>query len=264
MNKKVFFGRSALLAIFVLALLLLAPAHSLSVAAQELSVQQRTELCKEKKQGLSRLENEAVELRAQIPKYEQFLRELPNLSQTEIDARLSICVTQIENIKEALERTDDPAERKKYERYLAFWRAGMDLYSSLKTENIAADPDLARNPLVRNAESALKTLRERQTEVGRQIFLVRDSVESLRCSEVEGFAGTWLFRGYPNAVCTIELTGDKRLKAVTEKGVVGYGYFIDQRTIVVDFPFARGLRGWLTEDGSRISWGNREFWVRAQ
>src|SRR5688572_30945252 len=116
MNKKVSFRRSALLAIFGLVLLLMAPAHYLSVAAQELSVQQRTELCKEKKQGLSRLENEAVELRAQIPKYEQYLRNVRNLSQAEIDERLSVCVTQIENIKEELRGNADPAERKEYER----------------------------------------------------------------------------------------------------------------------------------------------------
>ncbi|HEX6187672.1 MAG TPA: hypothetical protein VFZ40_06310 [Pyrinomonadaceae bacterium] len=244
--------------------LILSGVHT-QIAAQELTPTQRTQLCKEKKSGLARLEQEAVDLRSTISRYEESLEALPKLSQEQIDERLAFAVRQVEGLKRDLENSGiAPEARKTIEKRLAVYRAAMDLYAAMKTENIGSDPDIQNSTWVRRVKAAISSAQERQTEVGRQIFLLRDSIESLRCAELEGFAGTWLFRGYPNAVCTIELTGDNRLKAVTEKGVVGYGYFVDQKTIVVDFPFARGLRGWLTEDGSRISWGNREFWVRVQ
>jgi len=77
------------------------------------------------------------------------------------------------------------------------------------------------------------------------------------------FIGSWLFRGIAGQNCLIESAGQNRFKAVTEKGVVGYGYLENTTTIVIDFPFARGLRGSISADGNRITWANGEGWTRS-
>jgi type 1 fimbria pilin len=76
------------------------------------------------------------------------------------------------------------------------------------------------------------------------------------------FTGTWLFRGIAGQNCTIAMEG-AGLKLVTEKGVTGYGSISSATSFVVDFPFAKGLKGQLTADGNRINWSNGEFWTRA-
>lgn len=87
-------------------------------------------------------------------------------------------------------------------------------------------------------------------------------VEGARFS-AGGFPGRWLFRGYAGAYCTIEDAGNNRLKVTTERGEIAYGSYENTGTIVVDFSFARGLKGWMNEEGTRIDWANREFWLRA-
>ena len=77
------------------------------------------------------------------------------------------------------------------------------------------------------------------------------------------FIGSWLFRGIAGQNCLIESAGQNRFKAVTEKGVVGYGYLENTTTIVIDFPFASGLRGSISADGNRITWANGEGWTRS-
>ena len=74
-------------------------------------------------------------------------------------------------------------------------------------------------------------------------------------------SGTWFFRGIQSQPAHITQTWD-RIEAVTEKGVRGSGSFLSATTIVVDFPFARGLRGTITGDGNRIDWADGEFWTR--
>jgi hypothetical protein len=74
--------------------------------------------------------------------------------------------------------------------------------------------------------------------------------------------GEWLFRGIPGQRATIRQTPDGRLHLVTEKNVGGVGYVESATTIIVDFPFARGLRATLSPDGRRLNWANGEFWSR--
>jgi len=74
--------------------------------------------------------------------------------------------------------------------------------------------------------------------------------------------GEWLFRGIPGQRATIMQTPDGRLRLVTEKNVSGVGYVESATTIIVDFPFARGLRATLSPDGRRLTWVNGEFWSR--
>src|SRR4051812_9398981 len=75
--------------------------------------------------------------------------------------------------------------------------------------------------------------------------------------------GTWLFRGIKGQNCTITQTPGGRLELVTEKGDKGSGTFENDTMIVVDFPFAHGLKGSILENGFRIKWSNGESWMRA-
>ena len=77
-------------------------------------------------------------------------------------------------------------------------------------------------------------------------------------------AGTWLFRGIGGQNCTISVAGVNRLKFVTEKGVEGFGSMDTFVSVIVDFPFAKGLKGNITENGNRINWSNGESWTRAR
>jgi hypothetical protein len=257
MNYKTFFIRTGS-TIFGL-ILLFAFSSGFKVCAQELTGQQRIDLCKEKKKGLDALEREAKQLRETIPKAEIFVASALKMTPKEIDSGLDQWIKIVESLKARLASKNlEPTERLWIENDLADSRKFLDFFTELKQRTITADLQLEDK-----ARKALDRLKERQTEVGRQIFLLRDSIESLKCSSVEsGFLGTWLFRGYAGAFCTVELIGENKLKLVTERNEVGFGYFENTATIVVDFPFARGLKGVLSEDGNRINWGNREFWVR--
>src|SRR5262245_10731277 len=91
-------------------------------------------------------------------------------------------------------------------------------------------------------------------------------LETGRAAAVKKFQGIWLFRGIKGQDASIELEGEVppyQFVAITEKGVKGIAQPIDANTIVVDFPFAKGLKGILTPDGNRINWSNGEFWTRA-
>ncbi|MEP6742432.1 MAG: PAN domain-containing protein [bacterium] len=96
---------------------------------------------------------------------------------------------------------------------------------------------------------------------------IQPSVETLRSggSPAGGnsLTGIWLFRGIAGQNCTIESVGQNRFKFVTEKGAVGYGHFENPMTVVVDFPFEKGLVGVIVEGGNRIEWKNGEVWTRS-
>lgn len=76
------------------------------------------------------------------------------------------------------------------------------------------------------------------------------------------FAGTWLFRGIPGKICTIQEYNDGTIVATTEGGIRGQGRTLSDQEFYVDFPFARGLKGVISPDGSTITWANGERWVR--
>lgn len=78
------------------------------------------------------------------------------------------------------------------------------------------------------------------------------------------FSGDWLFRGIKGQDCSIAETAEGDLELRTEKGASGTGRYGDDghASIVVDFPFASGLKGTLSPDGTTITWSNGERWVR--
>ena len=78
------------------------------------------------------------------------------------------------------------------------------------------------------------------------------------------FEGDWLFRGIQGQNCSIGETAKGDLQLRTEKGASGTGRYGDDGhgSIVVDFPFASGLKGTLSPDATTITWSNGERWVR--
>jgi len=79
-----------------------------------------------------------------------------------------------------------------------------------------------------------------------------------------GFVGSWGFRGVDTLKCTINQLATGQLGLITEKGVSGSGRYENENrtTILVDFPFAPGLKGTLTPDRKRLNWSNEEWWGR--
>lgn len=75
-------------------------------------------------------------------------------------------------------------------------------------------------------------------------------------------SGTWYFRGDERFTCRIAQSASNQLDVTTEKGQRGSGRLIASDSVIVDFPFAKGLKGAVSADAGTISWANGEKWMR--
>ena len=129
--------------------------------------------------------------------------------------------------------------------------------NEIRRANPGLDSDLLRQKAELDCESRGKLLTNLSTCQGAQ----RDAAAKERSAAFENFQGDWLFRGIAGQDCSIEhVIVD--LVVTTEKGVRAIAQPVNATTIVVDFPFAKGLRGTLTPDKKRINWSNGEHWSR--
>ena len=126
--------------------------------ADDLSPQMRAQLCQEKKAGLAKLEEEAPQIRAQLAQREPELET----ARTEMDKwdKLSLAVVA-GAIPDWLQTTAK--------------LAGLNPVTYVNREHGKAANKVG--PL----RDEVTRLKQRQTEVGSQIFLLRDIVDSLRC-----------------------------------------------------------------------------------
>src|SRR5581483_10069294 len=161
--------------------------------AQQPPADQKAQLCAEKRAGLDRLEAEARQTREQIKseqdKLERFKKAVLNPSPEHLDLLISVFIEKIESLKRLLAEAKTPEERAALDAALKRQRRFLDLYTSLKiriemgrpiTINDLPGEDQAE---IKTHEDRIASLKERQTEVGRQIFLLRESLESLGCVE---------------------------------------------------------------------------------
>jgi hypothetical protein len=248
--------------------------------------QNSAELCREKQEGLVRLEAEAAGLRKRIDDAEAALRTLQKMTPAQVDKRLGELVERVEFYKRKLKETDlDRADRLEYEGALAFDRLQMDILRVLKTREFTLADDLYDTPEFRRMERELNEVRQRQKAVGSQIFLLRESIESLKCesssikprpskdkpepgdepdtrtdSSVPELGGIWYREGDTSRPASIQQTGTS-LVFINENGNKSKGYFEGLNVVVAD-DWQGGLRGRLNSDRTRIDWANDTTWQR--
>lgn len=126
--------------------------------AEGLSPEVRADLCKEKRAGLTALEAEAPKVRADLAKKE----------------------AELESVRREMDKWDELA--------IGVTAGAVPAWLQLSAKTVGLNPKAYVNmehdkhadkaaPL----RDAIRSLKQRQTEVGNQIFLLRDSIESLRC-----------------------------------------------------------------------------------
>lgn len=123
-----------------------------------LSPEVKAQLCQEKKAGLAKLEAEAPQVRADLAKKE----------------------AELENVRREMDKWDALA--------IGVAAGAVPAWLQLTAKAVGLNPKAYVNiEHDKHADKAgplrdeIRTLKRRQTEVGNQIFLLRDSIESLRC-----------------------------------------------------------------------------------
>jgi len=129
--------------------------------AQGLSPEARVQLCREKKAGLAKLEAEAPQVRADLVKKE----------------------AELENVRQEMDKWDKLS--------IAVEAGAIPGWLQVAATAVGLNPKAYVNgEHAKHADKAaplrdqIRSLKQRQSEVGNQIFLIRDSIESLRCGDL--------------------------------------------------------------------------------
>jgi|APFre7841882654_1041346.scaffolds.fasta_scaffold157969_1 hypothetical protein len=75
-------------------------------------------------------------------------------------------------------------------------------------------------------------------------------------------SGTWYMRGPINVGMPCKISQDgSTLNFVNEVGGKSAGKFVDSKTVIAT-DWENGLRGDISENGTRIDWANNSWWTR--
>jgi hypothetical protein len=160
----------------------------------EMSAKRKLELCKEKEDGIKRLELEKRDIRFEIGlarglmtlaknEYKKFLTLKPD----ELDDYLAKAMKKVEGIKKELSqmKKDDESYLQTV-KALRYAQARMDFLTEMKLKSdFGEEVNLNKNDMQKEIalqEKELNDIEEKENAIARQISILRESMVSLKCS----------------------------------------------------------------------------------